>query len=325
VAWHLPLVLVAAAEVARLASGRPAALRPLAVAAAALAAGVAVHPDAANLVRFWRIVHVDILGRSAWGGAEGVELGREFQAFSAGEALRFLLLPAAGAIAAALLALRERREARDPVAVAFALAAAGFLALTLASSRFVEYLAPFAAVALALAARGRSRALAPAALGGALLFTAAFGSAPVRALATRGDEIPPPLVSFLRARIPPGDQVFTCEWGLTGELMIALPGRRFVVALDPVLFQVRDPQLYATWYALPREGPPESADLIRTRFGARWVLCAALPTSEPLRRRLAADASVRTVLASPLWYLFDVGAAREAGPPDLLRRPASEP
>jgi hypothetical protein len=197
--------------------------------------------------------------------------------------------------------------------------ALAFLALTLASSRFVEYLAPFAALALAVALGPRARAVAPAVLGAAFLYTAALGSRPILALGTRGDEIPPRFMEYLRARIPPGDQVFTCEWGLTGELMLALPDRRFIVALDPVLFHAKDPELYRTWYALPREGPEGSADVIRSRFGARWVLCAALPASEPLRRRLRADPGVRTLLGSGLWYLFDLGPL----PPAPLVGPAA--
>jgi hypothetical protein len=312
IAWHLPLVLAGLAELARVLSGRRPAWRPLAVAAAAIAAGLAIHPNAMNLARFWWLLHVQILGRTAWAGSAGFELGREFEPFALAGLLRWVFVPAGLAAAGGVIAWRRRRE--DPAPLAFALAALAFLALTLASSRFIEYLAPFAAAAFALALGTDARRWAAAAVGGAFAFTAAFGAAPVLALGTRGDEIPPVFMQFLRDRVPPGAQVFTCDWGVTGELMLALPERRFIVALDPVLFFAKDPQLYRTWYALSREGPPDAAEVIRSRFGARWALCAARPESAPLLRRLARDPGVRTVLASRLWYLYDLGPARADAP-----------
>jgi hypothetical protein len=307
IAWHLPLVLVGLVELARALSGSRPEWRPLAVAAAGVAVGLAVHPNAANLVRFWWLVHVEILGRTAWAGRTGFELGAEFQPYGLADLLRYALVPALLTSVAAAIAWRRRRE--DGVSLAFAIAAVAFAALTLASSRFIEYFAPFAAVAIALALRDRGPRLASVALGASFLFTAALGARPVLALGTRGDEIPPPFIEFVRQRIPPGAQVFTCDWGLTGELMIALPDRRFIVALDPVLFHAKDPELYAIWYALPREAPADAAQVIRSRFAARYVLCAALPGSAPLLRRLASDPEVETVLASPLWFLYDLGPA----------------
>jgi hypothetical protein len=180
--------------------------------------------------------------------------------------------------------------------------------MTAGSARFIEYFAPFAAAALALALRERGRRLATAVLAVCFVWTAAAGAAPILALGTRGDEIPPMFQEFLRARIPEGAQVFTCGWGLTGELMIALPERRFVVALDPTLFAVNDPELYRIWYALPREGPPDARAVIRERFGARWVVCFNRSDSAPLFRRLGEDPAVRTVFANPLWRVYDLGA-----------------
>ncbi len=307
VAFHTPLVLVAIAEGARVLSGRRPLWRPAAAALLGVAAGVALHPNAANLLALWKLVHVDVLVRGAWGGAAGFELGREFAPFAPGDALRFALAPAAMAAAALVLAWRGR--ARDPLPLSFALSAAAYGVLMAGSARFVEYLAPFAVAALAVAVRDRGERLAAGVLAGAFAWTAALGSSQLLALAARGDEVPPVFQRFLRAEIPEGAQVFTCGWGLTGELMIALPGRRFVVALDPTLFHARDPELYRAWYALPREGPAGARTAIRERFGARWVVCFAKPEYEPLFRRLGADPAARTVFANPLWRVYDLGPA----------------
>ncbi len=307
VAFQMPLVLVAIAEAARVLSGRRPLWRPAAAALVGVAAGVALHPNAANLLALWKLVHVDVLVRGAWAGASGFELGRELGRFAPADALRSVLVPAAMALAALVLAWRGR--ARDPLPLSFALSAAAYGLVTAASARFVEYLAPFAAAALALAARERGPRLAAGVLAGAFAWTAAVASSQVVALGTRGDEIPPVFQEFLRARIPEGAQVFTCGWGLTGELMIALPERRFVVALDPTLFHAKDPELYRVWYALPREGPADARAVIRERFGARWVVCFAKPEYAPLFRRLGADPGVRTVFANPLWRVYDLAPA----------------
>lgn len=304
IAWHLPLVLVGVVEVARLAAGGRLRAAPWAAALAGVAIGVALHPNAVNLVRFWWLVHVEILARTAWGAREGFELGTEFRRFTLEEAARFASLPAA--TTAAALALGWRARGRDPATLAFALAAAAFAVLTVRTQRFIEYLAPFAVVALALALRERARTWAVGVLAAAFVFTAAVGSAPVLRLGTRGDEIPPFVVDYLRSRVPEGAQVFACDWGLTGELMLALPGRKFLVALDPVLMYARDPEAYREWRAITREGPPDARERIRERFGARYVLCFANRSWAPLFQRLRSDPRVLTRLESPLWYLYDL-------------------
>lgn len=317
VAWQTPLLLVALAELARLLSGRRPGWRPAAAALAGLAAGILVHPNTANLLRLTWIVSARILVGTAWAHAPGFELGQEFQPFHPVEALRWLSVPLALAVAAGVLAWRRRRD--DPVPLGLALAALAFGLLTLRTSRFLEYLAPFSAAAFAVAASRWSWARAAAApvLAGAMVLTLLFGSSPIRALGTRGDDLPPRLAAYLQEAIPAGSQVFTCEWGLTGELLLALPDRRFVVALDPVLFYLKDPERYRLWYDLPRQGPPDAAALIRERFGARYVLCTANPPWSPLLRRLTADPGVRRLLKSPLWYLYDLGGPGSQGQRDL--------
>ncbi|HEY6005771.1 MAG TPA: hypothetical protein VIV57_23015 [Anaeromyxobacter sp.] len=307
VAWHTPLVLAAIAAVAQLLSGERPSWKPAAAAAAGLGLGLVVHPNFPNLARFAWVVNVEILMKTAWAGRAGFALGPEFQPFTLAEALRFLTLPLGLAAAALLVAWRRRRE--DPGSLGLALTAAAYAAMTVRSGRFIEYLAPVSVLAFAVAIRPLrwSRRAAPIALVGATALTAALGAPSLDWLAIRQDELPPPMAALLRKAIPEGAQVFTCDWGFTGELLLALPERRFMVALDPTLFFLEDPQLYALWFALPREGPADAADAIRRRFGARYVLCAAFEESMPLFRSLERDGSVRQVLRSPLWFFADLG------------------
>ena len=316
VAWQLPLVLVAVAELARVVSGERLRWKPAAVALLCTAAGIALHPNALNLVRFNWVVVADVLVRNAWGGGEVVELGLEFLPFSAEQWLRWMLGATAMALAAVPLAWRRRRE--DPVAVAFALGALLFGALTLRTARFAEYFVPFSAAALALAAQGlgaRWRLAVPAV---ALAASLAYSGVPLletlEGLRSRPSRLDPGTAEAMRARIPPGSQVFTCEWGLTGTLMLALPDRRFLVALDPTLFQLKDPELYRLWVRLVFHPPDGAAEIIRERFGARYVACFWDERFRKLMDQLAFAPGVRTVLFTEEWSVYDLGES-EAGEP----------
>jgi hypothetical protein len=300
-------VLVALAEVARRLSGQPLRWRPLAVACAGLAAGVALHPNGLDLVRLNAVVLWDILARSAWGRAGPyLELGDEFRPFALGEWGRLLALPAALAIAAVPLAWRRRRD--DPVPLAFALAALLFGALTARTARFTEYFVPFGAAAFALAAgRTRRAGLAVAlALAAGLAYSGRETAGLLARMQTWPDKLGPEETARLQARIPPGAQVFTCEWGLTGRLMLALPERRFVVALDPTLFAIQDPARYDLWVRLPREAPPDLARTIRERFGARFVACFWDEPFQPFLDRILSEPGVTTVLLSEYWNVYEL-------------------
>jgi hypothetical protein len=151
------------------------------------------------------------------------------------------------------------------------------------------------------------RFLVPAMLTVSTVYSVALGSEQVTLLAIRRDDIIPPVQSALRQRVPPGAQVFTCEWGMTGRQMLALPDRRFMVALDPTLFYIKDPDLYRLWYTLPREAPPGSAEIIRQRFGAQYVLCLDIKDWGAFFDRLMSEQGVRMLLAQDIWILFDLG------------------
>jgi hypothetical protein len=307
VAWQLPLVLVAIAEAARVLSGERLRWRPAAAALAGLAVGIAVHPNAVNLVRFNWVVLADILVGMAWrGGGEDLTLGSEFDPFTAAQWARWLLACAAMTVAAVAVAWRERKA--GSLALAFALAALAFGALTVRTARFAEYFIPFSAAALALAARSvRWRWMPAAVAAGCLAYTAVPASETLQGLGLRREFIPAPLAAQLRERIPVGAQVFTCDWGVTGTLMLALPDRKFMVALDPTLFYLKDPERFRLWMRLQREGPPGTAAAIRETFGARYVACFWDDSLRKLTNRLAFEPGVSTLLVTDDWNVYDLG------------------
>ena len=317
VAWGMPVVLAGIAEAARLLSGERIRWKPVAVAAVAVAAGLALHPNGANLVRFGWLVVARVLVENAWGARAGLEMGGEFDAFTAGQWLQLLALAALLAAGALVVAWRGRRTSSLPLA--FALAALAFGLLTARTARFAEYFVPMSVAALALSLRLDPRPrmrLAPfALLAVALLYQGPEEAAMLGRLREWPNRVPSYVAKVMQREIPAGARVFTCEWGMTGHLMLALPDREFLVALDPTLFQAKDPELYALWYAATRRPPPDVARLVRERFGARYVACFFDPQFEAFNESLATSPGVRTVLVSDDWNVYDLGAPPQPGTP----------
>jgi hypothetical protein len=276
IAWHLPLVLVALAEAARLAGTGRADWRGPVATATGLALGIVVHPNASSLMGFWRIVHLDILVDAAWRSRSAL-IGTEFQPFDAASMAAHAALPLLAAAAALWLAWLRRQEDSLPLTVALA-------GRTLAPGR----LAPLAAVV-------------------ALGWSSLLGLAPLRSMRLRMLDVPPATEAAWRAAVPEAAQVFTCGWLTTGELMLALPERRFLVALDPVLFWKGDAMRAAQWQRLRADPPPLPALLIRNGFGARFVLCErVLESYRPLLDALDHDPGARIVVLDPLWVLYEL-------------------
>ena len=183
--------------------------------------------------------------------------------------------------------------------------------LTLRTARFTEYFVPFSVVAFALAAavlgaRLGARKVLLATLVVCIAYSARETGELLDGMEARQPRLAAEEASAMRARIPPGAQVFTCEWGLTGTLMLALPERRFIVALDPTLFAVQDPERYDLWYRLPREAPAGLATTIRERFGARYVACLWDERFRAFFDRIAFEPGVSTVSMSGIWNVYEL-------------------
>ncbi len=304
--WQLPLLLIIAAETARFLSGEQVQWKPSVLVAAGIALGMAVHPNAANLLGVNWMHMVDVLFKQSWGERVGFELAAEFNPYPLPAWVQGLLFSVFMTITALFYAWRNRRE--DSVSLAFALAALGFCALTIKTARFAEYFVPFSVAAMALASRSFSRRYLPQVIIGVSVAWMVWVQPNVLSdLSKRPNDMPPRIATFLQQQIPAGAQVFTTDWDHTGWLMLTLPDRRFIVGLDPTFFYLKDPELYRLWYRVCREAPVGSAEIIRRRFGARYVLGLDIPGTKNLFSQLSKDRSVRTLLVSELWMLFDLG------------------
>ncbi len=306
VGWQLPLAFALISETAGVLSARTFRWKVVAAALTGTAVGLAIHPNVMNLLQFTWIQIVEVLIQNAWGGKKGFELGLEFAPFTLTQWAQWLLACVVMMVSSVIISWRNRKD--DITSLAFAFATLVFFVITLKTARFAEYFIPFSVVSFALASRSISwRYLLVIVFGITLLYTGIPLSETLRGLGTYEDRLPPSVALKLQQLIPPGSQVFTTEWGHTGTLMLALPERRFIVALDPTFFYMKDPKLYRLWYTLPREAPPDAAEQIRKDFGARFVLSFGEGRWDAFYNRLSSDPSVRMPLISDFWILFDLG------------------
>lgn len=301
-AWHLPVAICVLAQCARRVGGRRWELTPLALCIGAVGCGIVLHPNFPNNVRLFWIQNVEVLVRTAWTGRQGFDLGGEFQPFSLKGTGRYVLIPGALALMGCAGALRWRRE--DPLALTASFVACAFLLLTLRTQRFIEYLAPFAVWSAALAWRPERARSVLALLGLASLWMLAVGRHPLELMLRRGPAFPDPAPQLLQRVVPEFAQVVTCDWRYTGEMQLAIPNRRFVVALDPVFFYAHDPDTYRFWYETMHAPQSQPAASLRDRMGAEFVLCTTEPQWRPILAALDHDpeATLRAVLGP--WHLY---------------------
>jgi len=309
--WQIPLIIVASTEAACLFSGKRLRWKPAAIVAGGIATGLILHPNSLNLIGINWLHMSDILFQGAWGRTAVANLGREFEPFPPATWLKHLALVVIWAGTALYLSWRERRA--NVVPFACALAALAFGLLTIRTLRFIEYFAPLSALALALSSPGlRKKQIAAGTCGIALLYLLALGLEPIRMLAPplelKKEYIAPETARIFENSIPVGAQVFTCGWDYTGNLMLALPERRFLVAADPTMLYKKDPRLYDIWTQVPLLPPENSAELIRSSFNSRFVVCRNFEAYWNFFAALESAPGVKNLYSDKKWVLFDLGA-----------------
>ena len=311
--WQIPLLLLVAAEGGRLLSGERWRWQPPLILAVGIGSGIALHPNSWNLLQINWIHMTDILFRNAWGKHVEFNMGEEFEPFSAAGWLKDMIVPTLTMIFAVVGVWRSRFG--NSLITAAALAMFLFLLLTLRTNRFLEYFVPFAILSLALASHGKGWLLSGvAAL--SLCWTLLTGIPLLRYISSpqpRIWQMDQEVGTIIRREVPVGAAVFTCGWEYTGTLMVEVPDRNYLVALDPTLLYKRDPELYDLWYRTMKEAPPSSAEVVRRSFASRYVICLDHPTLHPFFDALAADKWTRVLYSDGKWVLFNLNAGKEGG------------
>lgn len=304
-AWHLPVVLIVIVEAARWISVREIEWRSAPVALAALAVGILLHPNfPQNLELFW-IQNVTVLVGTVWAERAGFEMGQEFEPFDPVGLFLYMLWPTVLMLGAAAFAWRRRQQ--DVLATALAALAIAFFVISLRTQRFIEYFVPFSVFALAVGWRPAvERRVAPFLVLVGTLWIGLVARDPIERLLTRQDLFPPDVAAQLGATVSEGEQVVTCGWGFTGEMMLALPGRQFVVALDPVFFAMQDDDLYRLWFETMHEPMPRPASVLRESFAARYVLCRTDLKWRAILDALGADPEAAPRGVHGEWIVFEL-------------------
>ncbi len=308
--WQIPFLLLIAVEVARFLSGERVQWKPFAIVASGIAVGVAFHPNAANLlsINWIHMTHI-LFKKIAWDTQPGFDLGAEFNPYPVPAWVQGLLFSVFMTITATIFAWRSRKI--ETISLAFSLVALGFCLLTINTARFAEYFVPFSVAAMAIASRSiKWRFLPQAILGISMIYTLWVGFPTLLGMTEQQNLMPQRIATVLQKQIPPGSQVFTTDWPYTGLLMLTLPERRFMVALDPTLFYLKDPELYRLWYSLTHDTPAGAAEIIRQRFRSRYVLSFYPGGPRKLFHQLSSEQGVRILLASDMWVLFDLGISQ---------------
>lgn len=321
IGFHVGIVLVAIVECARFLLERRVDWRVVAASVGGTILGLVVHPYFPKIVSHFWVENVLTLGKASVLNVSTVQVGPEFSAMTLDVFLQVATAPFAILAAALVLVALEPQVRRR--ALPFVLVAAAFALLTVRSQRFIEYLVPFATVALACAWPAGRWPRAVYAFGAAapLWFFGWTGKTLVDRLRDRPDVVNPQVIEALGPHLPAGAKVYTCGWLLTGELLRAFPDRLFMVALDPMLFYYAHPKQYEQWQSFQTNPPADVAAQIRTSLDSDYVLCEYTKRSEPLRVALNSDPTVTLVAREYPWELW---ALSVPPPADSLVIPSVE-
>ncbi|MBT0666552.1 hypothetical protein KI809_19760 [Geobacter pelophilus] len=305
--WQIPLILLVAAEAGRLWTDERFDHRSALIVLAGIATGVLLHPNTMNLLQINWIHMTDILFRNAWGKHVEFNMGEEFEPFPLKEWFRFMLVTTIVVIGALVAAWRDRKQ--HLLSTAMAITMVIFFLLTLRTNRFLEYLVPFSVLSLALATYRKGQGwLLPSLATVSLCY--ALVSIPLLKYITSSEQrlwqMDQGVIEAFTREVPAGADVFTCGWEYTGTLMVNLPDRNFMVALDPTLLYKRDPALYDLWYRTLKYAPPSSAEIVRRNFSSRYAICLDHPTLHPFFNALAADKGAKVLYSDGKWVLFDL-------------------
>jgi len=308
----------------RVPSERRIEWRPAAGAAAGWLSGQLVHPNVPENFRLLWLVNAVIPFQSTAGDAAlRAQLGNELTP----PELPVLVDQWAAFIAPALVAvlLFGNPRLRTRSTVTAALAALAFLfAGTFFLRRFFELGAPLALLALALVLRERKEQGLPPLLPRAGRLLAALGIALAAvwtwsALRVQGfGETSPPreMAAWMAAHGQSGERVFTAQWADSAPLFYTAPQVQSLVALDPTLFWVKSPHLFAVYAQIVEGRHPAPARAIRDSFGARWVTIWKQPTYRRLAEQLAATPGALIPFNTPEYLIFDLSyLSRAAEPP----------
>lgn len=257
-------------------------LRPVLYSGAGVLLGIFINPYfPADLVFIYRHLLPKLVETTE------VRVGNEWYPYTTQQLLENSLfaLAAFGSGALALGLQQRRMDVRTAAALLVALLTG---LMMFQSRRFIEYFPPFALIFAALAwnplletlpepgldRRRWPGLLAPAALAGLVAVGALTG---LPALTNSlGDSKSYTLyagaANWLEDNTRRGERIFQTDWDDFPRLFYYNIHNTYTIGLDPTYMQLYDPELYDTWVKITQGEMKNPAEVIRTRFGARYIL-----------------------------------------------------
>jgi hypothetical protein len=307
--------------------GRRVPWQPVVAAAGGWLLGQLVHPEVPANFRLFAISNFVVpfqstaAGDAALRSQIGAEMSRPAWGVLAEQWPAFL----APAIVLVFLLFQPRLRSRATLTAGTA--ALAFLAAgSLAARRFLELGAPLALLALALVIRERrDRGFLPLlprwgrAMAALVLLIAGVETVGTLRVNDFGLASPPlGMARWLGEHGAPGERVFTANWADSSPLFYCAPRLQSLVALDPTVFYLKDPQLFQLYAGIVAGRHPDPARAIRERFGARWV---TIPWRRYRRLTLRLDSSpgVTRVYKDRDYLVMDLGGPTPPATPRAAR------
>ena len=295
------------------------------------AVAVVLNPYFPANLRLWWVQNVDVLVMAWSPSSPNLSLGTEYLPASATLLLYYNFGPALFTLAGILLALGAWRGGLGAAAVplTFGAVTLGFLALSLASRRFIEFWASFSVVFAATTAgwfmesRGPSQpsrlraVLVTAAI--TVVFTA-LGAHNIteahRVISDDPGRIYKNCAEWIRDNVPADQTVFTTDWDEFPELFLVAPRQRYLVGLDPTFMYVTNPARWRLWRGVVELPAASIYDPIAAIFKCKYVFADAGFTS--FIERADQDPLFRAELKDPDCSVYSL---RDAEDPPGVRGP----
>jgi hypothetical protein len=282
--------------------------------------GLLLHPHRFHIFTLWYLQNIQVV-LNVWRIPDEVAMGNEFFSVPGRVILFDALVPLLGTLAAAFFFLLRGTRASLRTLFLFLLSCA-FFVLFLNIGRFVEYWVPFSILFLASGAKDltegvdwsawlRGHRIAGPVLCGLLsllLFAQTARSVMESQLEVKTDRslYYRSEATWIKNHVPAGEVVFTCNWDSFPYLFFFAPEQRYLVALDPTFMQAYDPELFRRWYRIATGQEPDSADLVLSRFGSRWVFAEKREWIRPFLDRAGRDPRFLLVYNGPDAAVFAV-------------------
>ncbi len=282
VAAHLLLVLLVIYFAACFLTGRRLPWTYLLISITGIGTAIAINPYRANWPYIWWILNVGDLSDVVLKAAMPV---REFIPPSASDVMNTgLILPTVLAMITFVLVTRTKLGLRS---VFLSLVATAFFVLYLLYQRFVIYFIPFTALAMAsisadtklhLAIKnqaGRHRHWSAVLMSlGLLLLCGQLLRSVVMSQKSIGQENTPRYTNaarWMNKHVPPGTNIFTCQWDSTPFLIYYAPALRYINVLSPNFMIAYDLELYKSWISIRDGRAPDAMQLIPSKFHSNWL------------------------------------------------------